>query len=375
VRPPGVERTLFRGFTAVRLGFAILGLVTVARERTRYRRPTLAGAAAALALTELAWSSRVDEAISSKKMFSSAVTPTVAALTSCVGVACAADSSNQFGDLVDWAYHLLLWSSALLGLSVDNPSTSGAVAGASVVTYAGVVRARTGRGSWPRAAANAWPICGFFIAARLLAIHLRSTDAQIALMNERALQAGAAAEIEKVRSNAMQELHQGALDSLRRIGELWPVDPRTARLVAGTEALRLRHVVHSGENHAHDLRSRLEELSRSLRRQRMATELIVDVATAVSREVTDLILTAAQTALLALCDADDDGRRCTVSVVSDDAVVIVRIRDHTTELEVAGLRNALEDVVAPIAGHVEVWSAPGRGTRIVVRVGSDARPH
>lgn len=371
VRPPGVETTLFRGFAAVRIGLATLGLVTVGRERTRYRRPALAGATAALALAEVVWTSRSD-ATSPGKAYSSTVAPAAVALAACVGVACSADSSSQFGDLVDWAYHLLLWSSALIGLSVNDPSRSGAVAGASMVTYAGVVRARAGRGSWPRAMANALPIGGFFIAARLLATNLRSTDRQIGVMNESALRAGAAAEIERVRSGAMEGLHVGALASLRRIEELWSVDPGTARLVAGAEALRLRHMVHSGESAAHDLRSKLEARSRGLLRQGIAAEWNIDVVTPVSIEVTDLILEAVQTALLALSHAGDQHQRCMVGVVSDEVALVVRIREHTTELEASDLLQVLGDTLAPVDGRVEVWSAPGRGTRIVMRVGSDA---
>jgi len=371
-RSPGVERTMLRGFTAIRLGLAGLGLVTVARERGRYVRPVLAVATAAFTFADVARTSRLD-ATSSGNARPSTVKPAMVGLAACVGMGCSAGPDTQFGDLVDWAYHLLLWSSALIGLSDADQSASGAVTGISMVTYVGLVRVRAGQGSLPRAMANALPIGGFFIAARLLATNLRSTDREIGIVNDKALRARTATEIERVRGAAIEDLYGGALTSLNRIEELWSPDRRQARRVAATEALRLRQKVHGGRNTDHDLRSRLEACTLALLRQGVEVDLSVDVVVPVDPEITESVVSAVESALLALSGSDD--QRCVARVVCDELAVVVRIRDHTTELDGSDLLRSLEDTLASVDGQAEVWSSAGRGTRIVMRVGTGARSH
>lgn len=366
VRPPEVERALLGGSTAIRFAHAVLGLVTVVRQRARYRRPGLAGAVATAALVEVAWTSHSDLSHPGRTG-PSTVAPAVVGVAACVGVACSVDPQSQFGDLVDWAFHLMLWTSARTALSVDAPRP-GAVIGVSMATYVGVVRGRAGQESLSRAMANSLQIGAFFIAARLLATNLRSTDREIGVLNDQALRVGAAAATERERAAATAGLHAGALEALHRIEDLWPLDRRAAGRVAGAEALRLRQSVHGHDGNAPDLRSGLEGQTLALARQGLDVDLSLDVTESVSGATGDAVLTAVEACLLELSGAGDHHPRCTVRVVNDELGLTVRIRDHVTELDSSDLVCSLRDALTPVKGRAEVWSAPGRGTRIVMRV-------
>ena len=292
------------------------------------------------------------------------------ALASCVGAASSVDPGSQFGDLVDWAFHLTLWSSARMGFSATDASTARAVVGVSMATYAGAVRVRAGKGSVPRAMANSVQIGAFFVAARLLATNLRSTDRAIDVANEQALHTSAEVATEQARAAAMEHLHAGALESVQRIEELWSLDRRAARLEAGSEALRLRQAVHGSGIVPHDLRSGLEERALALARQGVQLELHFDIVAPVDQVVSAAAIAAVETTVLELSGASSASPPCTVRVVSDEAGLVVRVRDQSTELEGSELRRALEGIVDPVDGSADVWSAPGRGTRVVLKVGS-----
>ena len=216
--------------------------------------------------------------------------------------------------------------------------------------------------------ANSLQIGAFFIAARLLATNLRSTDREIGVLNDQALHVGAAAATERERAAATAGLHAGALEALRRIEDLWPLDRRAAGRVAGAEALRLRQSVHGHDGNAPDLRSGLEGQALALARQGLDVDLSLDVTESVSGATGDAVLTAVEACLLELSGAGDHHPRCTVRVVNDELGLTVRIRDHVTELDSSDLVCSLRDALTPVKGRAEVWSAPGRGTRIVMRV-------
>jgi len=210
---------------------------------------------------------------------------------------------------------------------------------------------------------------GLFVGARYIAGKLRSwARERDALERERnAAERALAAEQERNRQHRL--LHDTALQMLEAIGSGAAVD-EAARARCRRDAARLRAAL-QGEplDGPGDLVGALAEMAAEFAEHGLRIELTtLDFDMEPSSEAVDALAWATREALTNV-RRHAGVERAVVSVGEADHGVEVVVRDHGCGFEPStstgfGLSNSIERRLRDVGGSVEVWSMPGRGTRV-----------
>ena len=180
----------------------------------------------------------------------------------------------------------------------------------------------------------------------------------------------AAAEAERSRQHRL--LHATTVEVLRDLART--DDAEAAADVARREAGRLRHALRTQGERRSDLDIALQHVCepvqlRDLSIELVTSELMADadpVAVAALHEAVQISLHAAQEV--------ERARRAVVRAANDTTTVTVTVRHQGvgfelgTESEYERRLGVLAAILADAGGTAEVWSAPGRGVRVTLRV-------
>jgi signal transduction histidine kinase len=194
------------------------------------------------------------------------------------------------------------------------------------------------------------------------------------------LRAGREAE----RARLLRDTNQLALHTLQRIAvragaeELPPAQRlREVRALARDQAAELRAVLQADAEHLRDgLAAGLRALVAEARRQGVAVELVIsEVGKQLPNNLSSALLDAARQALTAAATGAAKGSRAVVRARARPDGIEVTIRDHGARTEPTGAPGGRErgdhevgERLRAVGGRVEVWSAPGRGTRVTLWV-------
>ncbi|MCU1427202.1 MAG: two-component system histidine kinase [Actinomycetia bacterium] len=180
----------------------------------------------------------------------------------------------------------------------------------------------------------------------------------------------AAAEAERSRQHGL--LHETTVEVLRELAQ--SSDAEAATSLARREAARLRHALRTEGERRSELDDGLQKACetaevRGLSVELVTSELLADVDPAGIAALHE----AVRVSLLAAYELDD-ARRAVVRAANDATTVTVTVRHQGGGFDIgAGSDHeerllALAAVLAGSRGTAEVWSSPGRGVRVTLRV-------
>ncbi len=290
-----------------------------------------------------------------------------------VGLAAATAHEDRTTSL-NWMLPYTVGSIAGLALGVERGEAMAEVATLSGVYLATAVRPGTRPGQVVTAIANAASYVGFHAVAAAVIRRGRREGAEVDMLRAESAQRGERLAIERERNRQHRLLHDSALQTLEGIASGLVGDDKAVRARARTEARRVRQAL-AGVEPDGDLATALEALATDM----AASGL--EVSCSVGR-VGDL----AAPAQSALVEATREALRnivkhagvnaAVVRADTDAEALVITVRDHgrgfdpETRAPGFGLRQSVAGRLAEVEGSVEVWSQPGRGTRVTLRVPS-----
>jgi signal transduction histidine kinase len=189
------------------------------------------------------------------------------------------------------------------------------------------------------------------------------------------LQAGRETE----RARVLRDTNELALHTLQRIAVRASVEElssgerlREVRALARDQAAELRAVLQPDADPSRDgLATGLRALAAEAQRQGVAVELVIsELDKPLPDKFSSALLDAAGQALAAAAEAANGTRPVVRARARADGIEIT-IRDHSTHPAGApsgteGGDHKIGERLRAIGGRVEVWSAPGRGTRVTL---------
>lgn len=369
------ERALFIVVLAVRSTHLVDGGLTLAVGYRSYHHPMLDGGLLLLALIEsvvilsLFWRRR---AVRGPVLASVDVAFGMMALVAMVALT----SGSARSSWVNWACPFT-YGSVVIALLAFRRRTAAAVA----VAFAGVYLATVASSltaSKPdllaTSLANVITYIGLLVAGSFVFGALRRSAAEADNARAEAVTRGARLAAERERNAQHRLLHDSALQTLEIVARSASVDD-AVRGQARSEAMTLRLALH-GEPAADSggMLEGLQQLAIHFARRGLRVEV----------HDTGLESRPGQAGVRALCDAT---REALVNVAKHAGVdqVVVSARSTATTAEVTvrdhghgfdplapvagfGLSQSIEGRLAEVDGTVTVWSAPGRGTRLILAV-------
>jgi signal transduction histidine kinase len=363
------ERTISDSYVSVRAGEVLLSAVMLLADRHRYRRPRLQAVLLLGVLGETAWMAR--RLIRTRAHRDRTVLWADAALSAAGLMACEAGLGS--GGAAPWAKNVAI-GAAIGASSSENPiERLGAL---SVIGAAGTWAALNARGrdahvaGWGLALNDVVSWTAIHAAARrYVSIHRRLgelSDDATALTVSSATATAEAAE----RTTQQERIHRRTLSVLEAIAS--STDRDEARNMARAEATRLRNVlrfqglVPTGLDEV--LFDVAEDAAAHGQRVEVVTaELSADVAPDATHAVADAVRVT-----LAVAREAETASKAVVRATSEDGWITVTIRHHGAfeVRHVAARVAAVQPALSSAGGHVEVWSAEGRGFRVTLRVPS-----
>jgi len=369
------ERALFIVVLAVRSTHLADGGLTLAAGYASYHHPMLDGGLLLLALIEsvvilsLFWRRR---AVRGPVLASVDVAFGMMALVAMVALTSASARSSW----VNWACPFT-YGSVVIALLAFRRRTAAAVAVAFAGVYL-VTVASSLTASKPdllaTSLANAMTYIGLLVAGSFIFGALRRSAAEADNARAEAVTRGARLAAERERNAQHRILHDSALQTLEIVARSTSVDD-AVRGQARSEAMTLRLAL-QGEPAADSggMLEGLQQLAIHFARRGLRVEV----------HDTGLEFRPDQAGVRALCDATREALvnvakhagvdRAVVSARSTGTAVEVTVRDHGHGFDplapVAGfgLRQSIEGRLAEVGGTVKIWSAPGRGTRLIMVV-------
>lgn len=365
------ERIASRVFIAGRAGQIAFSALMLANDWRRYDRPLVQAATLAGVVAESAWLGR-------RLIRAGRYDDRLGVWVDCLSAA-AALLVSQAGmgerDAAPWAKNIAIGASigaASTRRTTDTLGTVGALCAAAIGTG---VRAR-GRDAHVAgislAVNDAVSWAGTHVAARsYLNAHRRYArlrDEADALTVERAAAAAAQAE----RSRQHKVLHKVTADVLAEIAGCDELG--AAQATARGEVERLRYALRTGGQVPRGLHSDLGQITELMALRGLRVELITaELGTVAETGATEALRMAAQQALETAQDCGGAGR-AVMRVLSTNDTVTVIVRDHGAGFEPgAGSGGesrllALGDLLEPWGGTATIWSQPGGGVRVTLRI-------
>lgn len=369
------ERALFIVVLAVRSVHLLDGGLTLAAGWRSYRHPALNGGLLLLALFEsvvilsLFWRRR---AVRGPVLAGVDVAFGMVALVAMVALTPASTRSSW----VNWACPFT-YGSVVIVLLACSRRTAATVALAFAGVYLVTVASSLTAGKPDLLAtslANAITYIGLLVAGSVFFGALRRSAAEADDARAEAVTRGARLAAERERNAQHRLLHDSALQTLEIVAQSTSVDD-AVRCQARSEAMTLRLALQGKPaTGSGGLLEGLQQLAIQFAHRGLRVEV----------NDTGLEFRPDQADVRALCDAT---REALVNIVKhagvDRAVVSARSTGTGTEVTVRdqgigfdplapppgfGLRQSIEGRLAEVDGTVNIWSAPGRGTRVTMAV-------
>jgi signal transduction histidine kinase len=361
-----IERTMSLVFVATRAGQLAFSALMVADDRRRYRRPRLQAALLTAVAAESTW---MAARLVRKGAYRDATERWVDTLTASASLAiCEAGLGDGAGA---WAKNLMIGAS--MGSASADKTASGAV---SMAALAGVgiaaglkARGRDARARGVGLALNdALSWMGTHAAARIYVnAHRRYASLRDEAETIAVVRATETAAIEE-RHRQQERLHRVAVGTLRRIAG--SDDVEAAAGMARRESVRLRHALRTSGEAPTEFDDAMFEVTEKARSAGLRAELVVtEPGLAAPSETVSVLREAVEVALLAAGEFGGVDRAVVRVGVFDDLVTI-NVRDQGRGFTIGagsdheGRLDSVASLLQAIGGGAEIWSEPGRGTRV-----------
>lgn len=356
-------------FATIRAVHLAQGLVCLVKGRHAYRRPWLVGAALAVFAGEfvgqcLRWSRQggMDE--------TGAWVDTAVGVMGLVAVA-AGTEVEDLTTSMNWALPASVGSTACIGSTMSRRRSTVAT-GTLAATYALSVRQSFAGGSAKatNAAANSISYGGFLAVVRICTTLVVTSAVELDELRSQAVERGERLATERERNSQHRLLHDSALQALEAVAAGWDNGDPTVRAAAVREAVRLRRALR-GEN--------IDAATMSV----MLTSLIAEFDTMRIELVIQPLDQEPQAEIReALSDATREALRnvlrhagaltAVVRCAGLNGGVEITVRDHGCGFDPSATQSGFGTTSSIVArmtdqgGRAEIWSQPGRGTRVLV---------
>ncbi len=198
----------------------------------------------------------------------------------------------------------------------------------------------------------------------------RRADAE---RTEIALQAEELA-VARERNRLLRLVHDRALQALEHLGTHYADDPRIATRFARREARRLRRALRTGELRGSGFVDALNDLAEEFEERGLRVELVTgEVVEEPDAPGADAAVEAVREALANVVK-HAGVEKAVVRAATVDGALTVSVRDHGAGFEAGeappgfGITESICARVTDAGGRADIWSAPGRGTRVVMYI-------
>jgi signal transduction histidine kinase len=275
---------------------------------------------------------------------------------------------------VNWMLPYSVGSCLAVGVTMHGRVGLAAAGGLSAI-YIATVRdsVRLGGARSAAAVANAASYVGFFAVADVVNSYLKRIASQLDLARRQAIARGERLAAERERNRQHRLLHDTALQALEAVAGDWlTADAAKARARVATGELRrvLRGEDLSGMPGG--LSAMMEALALECANDGLVVELVTGDMNHEPRPVVAVALRDAAREALTNVLKHAGTARAVVHISADEQIAALTVRDHGRGFDPNATPNGFglpESVAArmiEVGGAAEVWSQPGRGTRVHV---------
>ena len=288
-----------------------------------------------------------------------------------LGVIALSTSSEDRTSSINWLMPLTVGSA--LGCSFALERTEGlALTTGLAATYTATVAEslRSNTGKTATAVANIASYPGFFVVGHTAIAIARRMANEVDEARRREVEQSTELASDRERNAAHRMIHDSALQTLEALSRDGNLSLSEVRTLAGAEAEELRRAITDEGGAPANLVVRLREVGDRIRSRGVRVELVA----------AELLGQPEPSVTAALCDAANEALTNVAKHAEADQVVVrlasvgggirLTVRDHgkgyDTEAKGEGfgqhysIRKRMEEV----GGRSEIWSEPGRGTRV-----------
>jgi signal transduction histidine kinase len=283
----------------------------------------------------------------------------------------ASTSSEDRTSSINWVMPLTVGGA--LGCSFALERTEGlalttGLAATYSATVAEALKSHSGRAA--TAVANIASYPGFFVVGHTAGAVARRMAGEVDLARRREVERSAELASERERNTAHRMIHDSVLQTLEVLSRDTSLSLDEVRKLAGAEAAALRRAITHRDREPADIVVRLESVADRLRKRGLRVELV----SAELGEDPEPAVTAA------LCDAAGEALTNVAKHSSVDRVVVrvssvsggirLTVRDHGQGYDTAahkggfGQLYSIRERMEEVGGRSEIWSEPGRGTKV-----------
>ncbi len=357
-------------YLAIRAVHLVQGAICVISGWSSYRRPRLAALVLGATWAESAWLIGRSARTRTVDSFGARI-DTLTGAGGLFGLAAATAVEDRTSSL-NWMLPYSVGSTLALALGVEASEAWVGVATLSG-TYLGTsVRPGTRPGQVVTAAANAASFAGFHAVGSVMMRWARRAAAELDAARAESRARGESLAIERERNRQHRLLHDSALQTLEGIASGLVGGDEEARNRARSEARRLRHAL-AGTEAKGNLAEGLEVLASEFAAEGLEVSHTVGVIDEPGSAATEALLHAVREVLRNVAKHAATSAAVVRADGADGGTKVV-VRDHGRGFDPTetgpgfGLRQSVAERIAEVAGTVEVWSQPGRGTRVTLWV-------
>lgn len=366
-------RALLACWTAVRAVHLAQGVVEVAVGPSQYSRPGLAVMVLVAAVLETSW--LVWRCWRSGRL--GAWTTYGDAAFSCVGLIMLGAAAPHGGSTsLNWMLPYSQGAIVLVAFGQQRPWHGATWAVALTGVY--FVTARHDMTSGERAStamANLVSYAGLYVFGTLLIRPLRRLVYDLQAARQQARDSDVRLAGEHERNRIFRLVHDSALSTLDAVASGMQVNPAQVRRQATVEAARLRRLLPTGDDAAvGSLILALRDLVVEVADRGLAVELVTEgLRDEPEPEQARALICACREALANVVKHAGTTRAVVHAATEGDSIELT-IRDHGQGFETNdispgfGIVHSITGRLLEVGGAVEVWSRPGSGTRITLRV-------
>lgn len=225
------------------------------------------------------------------------------------------------------------------------------------------------------AVANTISYLAFYAATHVFTVRARRMADELEDARRRAVEDGRRLATAQERHHQNRLLHDSVLQTMEALAGGWVAADEELRTRALREAQQLRQAISESEPVAtQQLPAALEQLACDYAARGVTVELVTaEYGTSPTASRTDALLAAAREALTNI--AKHAGvRRAVVRLATVGQRVELSVRDHGRGFDPSvvkagfGCEQSIRARIEEVGGTVEIWSEPGRGTRVRVWV-------
>jgi len=371
-----IERWASWMYLAVRLVHVAQAGLCIVSGRRAYRRPGLAAGVFSMCAVESAWLVRRCLRNGSIDPMATRVDVGVS-MVGLVALGSATYPEDRTTSL-NWMLPYSVGTAVGLGISVDPlPEGVAEVAALAGVYIAVTAAGRAQEGSSSRlvtAMANAMSYGGFYAIVAPIYKIMKGNGRDLDEARNLAQERGEKLAAEHERNRQHRIMHDSAIQTLEAVASGLQTDPVAVQAQARIEAGRLRRALASsspGSDPGTGLDSGLSALAAEFAELGLDCEITLSVAGGLDEPGVEALLEATREALRNVLK-HSGVHRAVVSCVEADGGIKVTIRDHGKGFSPDqvdrgfGLTQSVQGRLDDVDGRAEVWSEPGRGTRVTL---------